>query len=281
MTTIKHLCFASLLLVSAAVAVAQTPSTTSSSPAVTVTEMDSSEVRERFMQVLSNYPPAVGAVLKTDPTLFGNHDYLASYPALASFLAEHPQIVHSPDYYLDHIVIRGNVTPDPVNIRILDRTLNDLVPFAVFLVVAGIVVWLIRTVIDHRRWSRATATQTEMFRKVFDRFGTNEELLSYLQSDAGRRIAEAVSLPLDAGRPIGAPLQRILWTVQIGIVSFMLGLGLQLVSWRVPVELATALSAMAVIVISIGLGFIVSAVASHILARRFGAMPQQVLNPHE
>jgi hypothetical protein len=238
-------------------------------------------VRERFMQVLSNYPPAVGAVLKTDPTLFSNHDYLASYPALASFLAEHPQIVHSPDYYLEHVVIHGSVAPDPVNIRVLDRTLNDIVPFAVFLVVAGIIVWLIRTVIDHRRWSRATQTQTEMFRKVFDRFGTNEELLAYLQSDAGRRIAEAVSLPVDPGHSIGAPLQRILWTVQIGIVSFMLGLGLQLVSWRVPVEIATVLSAMAIIVLSIGLGFIVSAVASHILSRRFGVMPQQALNPHE
>jgi len=120
-----------------------------------------------------------------------------------------------------------------------------------------------------------------MFRKVFDRFGTNEELLSYLQSDAGRRIAEAVSLPIDPGHSIGAPLQRILWTVQIGIVAFMLGLGLQLVSWRVPVEMATALSAMAVIILSIGIGFIVSAVASHILSRRFGVMPQQALNPHE
>jgi hypothetical protein len=280
MTTLTRLSLASLLLVSATLAVAQT-STTSSTPAVTVTEMDSADVRERFMQVLSNYPPSVGAVLKTDPTLFGNHDYLASYPALASFLAEHPQVVHSPDYYLEHIVIHGNVTPDPVNVRILDRTLNDMVPFAVFLVIAGIVVWLIRTVIEHRRWSRATQTQTEMFRKVFDRFGTNEELLAYLQSDAGRRIAEAVSLPVDPGHSLGAPLQRILWTVQIGIVSFMLGLGLQLVSWRVPVEVGTALSAMAIIIIFIGIGFIVSAVASNILTRRFGVMPQQALNPHE
>jgi hypothetical protein len=38
---------------------------------------------------------------------------------------------------------------------------------------------------------------------------------------------------------------------------------------------------MAIIVLSIGLGFIVSAVASHILSRRFGVMPQQALNPHE
>ncbi len=280
-TTLTRLCLASLLLCTAVSAVAQSPSPTPSSPAVTVTEIDSADLRERFMSVLANYPPSVGAVLKTDPTLFNNHDYLASYPALASFIAEHPALVHSPDYYLEHVTIRGNVVPDPINIRILDRTMNDLVPFAVFLVIAGIAVWLIKTVIEHRRWSRATQTQTEMFRKVFDRFGTNEELLAYLQSDAGKRIAEAVSLPVVSTQTIGAPFQRILWTVQIGIVATMLGLGLQLVSWRVPVEAATAVSAMAIIVLSIGIGFVFSAIASHLLSRRFGMLPQQALNPHE
>jgi hypothetical protein len=262
--------FASLLFAVAALTATAQPTATSATQPIVSTDLDSAELRERFNSVLQNYPPEVGVVLKLDPSLFGSKDYLANYPALASFVAEHPQITHSPHYYLDRVNLRAQQPPDPTSVRIIDRLTNELIPFAVFLVVAGIVVWLIRTVVEHRRWIRGVNMQTDMVSRLFARFGSNEELLAYLQSGAGQRIFESTALPLEANRGITAPLQRIFWTVQVGIVAAMAGLGLQIVSWRVPVEVGTPLSAMAIIVLSIGVGFILSAIVSHILSRRLG-----------
>lgn len=274
--------FASLLFaVAALTATAQPTATNSTAPVVTTTEIDSAELRERFMSVLQNYPPEVGVVLKLDPSLFGSKDYLANYPALASFVAEHPQIAHSPLYYLERVNLRGSQPPDPASVRIIDRLTNELIPFAVFLVVSGIVVWLIRTVIEHRRWSRAVNMQTDMVSRLFARFGSNEELLAYLQSGAGQRIFDSTALPLETNRGMTAPLQRIFWTVQVGIVAAMAGIGLQIVSWRVPVEVGTPLSAMAIIILAIGLGFIFSAIVSHVLSRRLGLWAPAAATPHD
>src|SRR5258706_9560477 len=192
---IFRLALASLLLTGSLSLAAQTPATTSSTQTVTTatTEMDSSELREQFLSVRQTYPPELGAVLKYDQTLLNNHDYLATYPAIARFVSEHPQVAHSPSFYLDRVVVRGMQSPDPIGLRMVDRLLGDLVPFAVFLVISGIVIWLIRTVIEHRRWSRASQVQTEMVTKLFDRFGSNEELLAYLKSGAGARIFDAAA----------------------------------------------------------------------------------------
>ena len=62
-----------------------------------------STLREKLTNVLEQYPPSIGRVLKLDPTLLTNQSYLASYPALATFLSQHPEIARSPDYYLASI----------------------------------------------------------------------------------------------------------------------------------------------------------------------------------
>ena len=46
--------------------------------------------------MLGKYPPSLGRVLKLDPTLMTNQDYLAPYPELAAFLAQHPEVAHNP-----------------------------------------------------------------------------------------------------------------------------------------------------------------------------------------
>jgi hypothetical protein len=57
---------------------------------------DSSQTREEMMRVLRGYPPEVSMVLKLDPTLLGNKDYMANYPALATWVTAHPDVAHNP-----------------------------------------------------------------------------------------------------------------------------------------------------------------------------------------
>src|SRR5258707_3034495 len=100
------------LLFAAAIATtafAQAPatatSTTTTATSTVVTDTDSRETREAFHSTLQRYPTEVSRVLKLDPSLMTNQSYLANYPALASFLAQHPEIAHSPTFYLANVYV--------------------------------------------------------------------------------------------------------------------------------------------------------------------------------
>src|SRR6202158_3789445 len=100
---------ASLLLSGSTRLIAAAPATTTSTNTATTTTAfaaDSITVRQDFMSALRSLPPEVGMVLKLDPTLFGNHDYLASYPPLAAFVNEHPEVAHNPRFFLENVSVR-------------------------------------------------------------------------------------------------------------------------------------------------------------------------------
>src|SRR5262245_57412343 len=44
-------------------------------------DQNAQQTRERLREVLNQYPPSVGQVLRLDPTLLARPDYLATYPA--------------------------------------------------------------------------------------------------------------------------------------------------------------------------------------------------------
>ena len=75
-----------------------------------------------------------------------------------------------------------------------------LVIFSVFLVVTGVLTWLVRTLIEYRRWLRLSRIQTEVHTKLLDRLTSNEDLLAYIQSPSGRKFLESAPIPVDSGR---------------------------------------------------------------------------------
>jgi hypothetical protein len=76
---------------------------------------------------------------------------------------------------------------------------------------------------------------------------------------------------LDAApRSVGAPLGRILWSVQGGVVLVAGGIGLQVVGARVADDAAQPLHALGVLGIALGVGFLVSAIISFVISHRLG-----------
>src|SRR5204863_9997441 len=75
-----------------ATATATATTTTTQTTVVAPSENDSRDTREQFKELLRRTPPEVGKVLKLDPTLFNNQQYLSTYPALATFVAQHPEV---------------------------------------------------------------------------------------------------------------------------------------------------------------------------------------------
>lgn len=234
---------------------------------------DSAETREALQSVLAKYPPQVAKVLKLDPALFGNQAYLANYPALAAFVAQHPEIAHTPAFYLEGVWIPNDMAPESPAERVWRDTMEGISIFAVMLLVTGGFVWLIRTLIEHRRWSRLTRTQAEVHNKLLDRFTSNEEVLAYMQTTGGKRFLESAPIPMEAGpRAVSAPINRILWSVQVGLILAAAGAGLQYVGRSVEKTVAQPLMAMGVLAVAVGAGFLVSAFVSFILSKRLGLL---------
>jgi hypothetical protein len=215
----------------------------------------------------------VSKVLKLDPALLSNSNYLANYPMLATFIAQHPEIAHTPTFYLENIWIPADAPPEAANVRVWRDMMEAISIFTVMLFVTGAFIWLIRTLIEHRRWSRLTRTQAEVHNKLMDRFTSSEELLTYIQTPGGKRFLESAPIAMDPGpRAVSAPIGRILWSMQVGLILAAGGFGLQYVSGSVDKDVAPPLLAMGVLAVALGIGFLVSSLVSFILSKRLGLL---------
>ena len=242
------------------------------SPAAPAPTQAADETRQQLERLLDQYPPSLPRVLRLDPTLLMDSTYLQPYPALAAFLTQHPEIAHNPSFFFSRYQNENFYRSDPQQraLELWQSTIQGFTITAVLVAIAGALVWLIKTLIDHRRWTRLSRVQTEVHNKLLDRFTSNEDLLAYIQTPAGRKFLESAPIPIESPRSIGAPLGRILWSVQAGAVLTVAGLGLQVVSARSIDEIAQPLSAVGIVVLAIGVGFGLSALLAYMLSRRLG-----------
>ena len=247
-------------------------------PPTAVSTLDADETRRQFEDVLRAYPSTLPRILRMDPTLLNNPDYMQPYPALSVFLQQHPEIKHNPAYFLANYGDGGGYarqTPQDRAIDMWRSTIEGVTIGTVVLVVASGVLWLLKTLVDHRRWLRLSKIQTDVHTKILDRFSSNEDLLAYIQTPAGRKFLESAPISIDQPRSIAAPLGRILWSAQAGAVLTVLGLGIILVSRNALEEVAPPLAALGSVVLALGVGFIVSSFLAYTLTRRFKLMPDQ------
>jgi heme/copper-type cytochrome/quinol oxidase subunit 3 len=137
-------------------------------------------------------------------------------------------------------------------------------------------------VIDHRTWLRASKAQVEMHSKLVDRLTSNEDLLAYLQSPAGQRTTMSTSHPaVDiAARAVTAPVNRILWSVQVGVVLTAGGVGLWFAKNNVIEEAAQLLNVVAVLAAALGIGFVVSALVAYAVSRQLGLLDPEPRSTH-
>src|SRR5471032_2824221 len=178
--------------------------------AASVDEQSARDTRDRLREILEQYPPSVAQVLRLDPSLLSKPDYLATYPKLAAYLAQHPEVAHNPVFF-----IGGGFGPQQQysdTRTAAMRTIESVFEGLEFLigVMTGMLVlaWLTKAAIDHRRWLRATKIQVDAHTKIVDRLSSNEDLLAYMQSPTGQRFLSAsLGAPAAAAAPtaMGAP----------------------------------------------------------------------------
>ncbi len=266
---------ASLLAVPSVVSAqttAQAPQT------VVVDNRNAEETREALMEVLKRYPPSFSRMLKQDPGLMSNTQYMTPYPAVVQFLQQHPDVARNPGYFFEQVRTGSSsdwlYTEEGQRQQAINAWRNIIEGFTFLLgflsVVAGIT-WIIRSIIEHRRWSRLAKVQAEVHNKLIDRLASNDEMLAYIQSPAGAGFLKAGPTAVaDGPKSIHAPFGRILWSVQAGVVLLALGLGLRWVTVSAPNEVVEMLRFFGIIGQALGLGFIVSGALAYALSRRMG-----------
>jgi hypothetical protein len=276
----KRLAAATLLLLvagTAAPAAAQQPAQPRP-----VEEQNASETRERLRQILDQYPPSVRQVLRCDPSLLVKPDYMATYPTLAAYVGQHPEVAHNPAFFMSGVCGGGGGGYSDARSQAANAIENIFVGLEVMLGIMfgiGTLGWVIRSAIDYRRWQHAMRIQTDAHTKIVDRLATNEDLLTYVQSPAGQRFLNASGLAPAAmervAMPMNAPVNRILWSVQAGIVLAVAGAGLWIAKNGIIDEVAQAMQVLAVLVMALGIGFVLSAVAAYLLSKQLGLVSTQ------
>jgi len=221
-------------------------------------------------------------VLRLDPSLLTKPDYMAPYPTLATFIAQHPEVAHNPAFFIGEPRFDSPETGRGAALRVVENVFEG----AMFLIGAvsffTLIGWLGRALIDYRTWLRASKIQADAHSKLVDRLTSNEDLLAYLQSPAGQRATMSSTRPgLDiALRAVGAPVNRILWSVQAGVVLAAGGLGLWFAKASVIEEAAQALNVVAVLAVALGVGFVASALVAYALSRQLGLLEAEPRSTH-
>src|SRR4051794_8052436 len=76
-------------------------------------DQSAERTRQQLEQLFERYPPSVARVFKLDPSLMSNPSYLTPYSGLSAFLAQHPEIVRNPGYFLENIENPNTFYNDP------------------------------------------------------------------------------------------------------------------------------------------------------------------------
>jgi hypothetical protein len=272
----------------ATLGVAQAPRSPQRDPnSPQMSEKDVAALQDQMLELL-RMSPTLAEVVARDPSLLANTEYVnRSNPELGRFLQEHPEIAHNPDFYLFNNLHAENEQPSQTlerklwpamapqeGHRVSMELISDGIPFLVFLCLLGALLWLTHVLLENRRWNRIFKLQTDVHSKLIERFGTSQEVLTYMGTEAGKRFLEAtpIAVGFEPQQPVPSPVTRVLTPLQIGLVMMLLGIGLIFLRHSIPDGDAPLLLVGTVILMP-GLGFILSAGITWVLARHLGLMP--------
>ena len=249
---------------------------------VTQESKDLDTVRSELFELLWLTPKLTKAV-GADPTLLADEASVSrNNPELAEFLRSHPEVLRNPEFYLFfppnfpgeggikvaavwselHGGSRGPARVGPDEEKIL--------AFLVFVLILAALLWIFRIVLENGKWNKLSKMQNDLYSKMLDKCGTNEELLASFRSSAGKPFFDLAAIePRSAN-----PLNRVFLPLQLGIVLTLAGGGL-LSFLYARAEDARLFLGLGTLVFMVGIGLIISAAASYFLARHLGLLPRR------
>ena len=253
------------------------------------TERDVAATQSELIKLL-RLSPTLTTVVAHDPSLLSNQDYVArNNPQLAAFLTTHPEVARNPDFYLFSHLNHEDGEPDEALERAVwpdvfhpsgspspfAEFLHDLSPLLAFAFFLIALTWMIRAILENRRWNRIFKLQSEVHGRLIDKFSSSQELATYMETEAGKRFLEAAPIPvsIESAQRMPNTVARVLTPLQIGIVLVLLGIGFLLLR-HASADMETPMLVLGTVVMMPGIGFIISAGITWVLAARLGLIPQ-------
>jgi hypothetical protein len=280
-----------MLLPSMGLAQGRPQAAPSVSPAATAppNDRDVAETQAELIRLL-RLSPTLTTVVSHDPSLLSNQEYVArNNPQLAAFLTVHPDVARNPEFYLFSHLKHADGEPDEALERAVwpdvyrerpgpgpwDRFWDSFVPLLAFAIALIAILWLARVFLENRRWNRIFKMQSDVHNRLIEKFTNNQELGSYMETEAGRKFLEAAPIPVafEQSQRVPSAVARILTPLQAGIVMVLLGIGLLSLQGAGP-DMYTPMRVLGTVVLMPGIGFIISAGVSWLLAWRLGLMPE-------
>jgi hypothetical protein len=152
----------------------------------------------------------------------------------------------------------------------------EMIPILLGLGFFSMIAWIVYVVVDGNRRKERLKVFTEFHSKLIERMGSSSEFAAFLQSEGGRRFLDSLSVEK------GHPADRILNAVQTGLVLTALGIGFFVAGSDLAVNFhrvntewdVNGFRVAGSIFGSLGIGFLLSAVSSYVLARSMGILRQ-------
>jgi hypothetical protein len=151
----------------------------------------------------------------------------------------------------------------------VERILSDCLAFSVFVIILCSLLWLVRTILENRRWNRIAQIQTDVHGKLLEKMASNQELLAYMETEAGKRFLESSPFEIEHRSRPSLPLGRILLPAQAGVVILMAGCALVWLQDRLPDD-AQGLLLFGILGMALGIGLIFSAGLAYTLSKNLG-----------
>jgi len=141
----------------------------------------------------------------------------------------------------------------------------EVIVFPILFAVVAFIIWIIFSTI--RRY-KTTKVQAGLQSKLLDRFGSGQELLAYVQSDAGKEFLESL-----ASEQRTTPYGRILGAAQASVILVLLGLAFLFLRGRVS-GAEEGFLVFGTIIFTLGIGFGLAAALSYFLSKSFGLLEE-------
>jgi hypothetical protein len=132
--------------------------------------------------------------------------------------------------------------------------------------ILGTLGWVVRTLLVNRRMTNTVRIQAELQGRLLDKFGTSQEMLTYLASPAGERFVHSATL--EKANPHG----RILGSLQSGIILTLLGASMLLLRNQLDIEGVHGLTFVGGLGMALGIGFLASSYVAYRLSKAWGLM---------
>jgi len=212
--------------------------------------------------------PEIAREVVDHPATMNDANFLHDHPEMQAFLESHPLVKADPRAF-----ISPRAWKQDYHSTDLQDALGDIVPGVVMICLFLVTLGVFRVVLENRRWNRAFKMHEEVHTKLIEKFASGQDFGAYIQSEAGRRLLEWTPPALDtAGHGLPTALSRILWSLQAGLVLLLMGFGLLMIRGQMAATDAPPLLVTGTLGLTLGAGFILSAISSYALSRHLGLM---------